>query len=135
MTNTAPRAEFRAFGQGIIAALQPRLWNGKTVLLQARSMPTETYVLSRHTRDANVKVRDDLLDIKLKVGETPEGYEIFQPSGKFQFPVSREQLRAIAVHLRVTLPDESSTDIVTFDDFVAIRILRRSRSPKRAGVL
>ena len=120
MTHTAPRAEFRVFGQGIIAALQPRLWNGKTVLLQARSMPTETYVLSRHTRDANVKVRDDLLDIKLKVGETPEGYEIFQPSGKFQFPVSREQLRAIAVHLRVTLPDESSTDIVTFDDFVAI---------------
>ena len=44
---------------------------------------------SVHTDEANVKVRDGLLDIKTKVGETPEGYEIFQPRGKFQLPVKK----------------------------------------------
>lgn len=116
-----PRAEFRVFGQGIIAALQPKLWNGRTVLYQARTMPTETYFLSRHTRDANVKVRDGLLDVKIKTGATPEGYEIFQPSGKFQFPVSTDQLATIAAHLKVTLPAQmASAAMVTFDEFLAM---------------
>ena len=74
-----PRAEFRVFGRGIIDSVKSRLWNGKTVLFQARKMPAETYFLSRRTNEANVKVRDGLLDIKTKVGATPEGYEIFQP--------------------------------------------------------
>ncbi len=50
-----PRAEFRVFGQGIIAKVQDKMWNGKTVLYQARRMPAETYFLSRHTDEANVK--------------------------------------------------------------------------------
>lgn len=114
-----PRAEFRVFGQGIIAAVQAKMWNGKTVLYQARKMPTETYVLSRNTRDANVKVRDGLLDIKVKTGETPEGYEIFQPAGKFQFPVSHESLLTIATALKVTLPERiAAEDVVTFEQFL-----------------
>ena len=51
-----------------------------------------------------MKVRDGLLDIKTKVGETPEGYEIFQPRGKFQFPVKREDLATILSHLKVEMP-------------------------------
>ncbi|MCC6513510.1 MAG: hypothetical protein IT187_05820, partial [Geothrix sp.] len=74
-----PRAEFRTFGQGVIELVKEKMWNGKTVLFQARRMPMETYFLSAKTNEANVKVRDGLLDIKTKVGETPEGYEIFQP--------------------------------------------------------
>jgi hypothetical protein len=81
-----PRAEFRVFGQNVIDTVKERMWNGKTVLFQARRMPLETYFLSANTDEANVKVRDGLLDIKVKVDETPEGYEIFQPRGKFQFP-------------------------------------------------
>ena len=77
------------------------MWNGKTVLFQARRMPVETYFLSANTNEANVKVRDGLLDIKTKIGETPEGYEIFQPRGKFQFPVKREDLATILSHLKV----------------------------------
>ena len=114
-----PRAEFRVFGHGIIADVQARMWNGKTVLYQARTMPAETYFLSRNTRDANVKVRDGLLDIKVKTGETPEGYEIFQPAGKFQFPVSRESLLSITTALKVTLPDRlAHEDVVTFEQFL-----------------
>ena len=82
-----PRAEFRVFGQNLIEGVKAKMWNGKTVLFQARRMPMETYFLSRLTNEANVKVRDGLLDIKTKTGETPDGYEIFQPRGKFQFPV------------------------------------------------
>ncbi len=113
-----PRAEFRVFDQGVIDIVKQRMWNGKTVLFQARRMPAETYFLSLNTDEANVKVRDGLLDIKTKVGETPEGYEIFQPQGKFQFPVKREDLTSILSHLKVAiLLDQES---YTIDAFVAL---------------
>jgi hypothetical protein len=113
-----PRAEFRVFGQEIIEGVKARMWNGKTVLYQARRMPAETYVLSRLTSAANVKVRDGLLDIKVKTGETPEGYEIFQPRGKFQFPVGREELTTILSHLQVDLA--GAPDPCPFDEFLAL---------------
>ena len=114
----APRAEFRVFGHGIIDRVKERMWNGKTVLYQARRMPAETYFLSAATDEANVKVRDGLLDIKTKVGETPEGYEIFQPRGKFQFPVGREDLATILSHLKVDVPLDQDSD--SFEAFVAM---------------
>lgn len=98
-----PRAEFRVFGQGVIETVRAHMYNGKTVLFQARRMPAETYFLSVHTNDANVKVRDGLLDVKLKVGETAEGYEIFQPAGKFTFPVAQADLKTILAHLKATM--------------------------------
>lgn len=113
-----PRAEFRVFGQGVIDIVKERMWNGKTVLFQARRMPAETYFLSVNTDEANVKVRDGLLDIKVKVGETPEGYEIFQPRGKFQFPVKREDLATILSHLKVSVPLDQ--DSYTIDNFIAM---------------
>ncbi len=112
-----PRAEFRVFGQGVIDLVKGNIWNGKTVLFQARKMPAETYFLSTLTNEANVKVRDGLLDIKTKVGETPEGYEIFQPRGKFQFPVKREDLATILSHLKVDAALDQET--YTLDAFIA----------------
>lgn len=114
----APRAEFRVFGQGLIEPLQARLWNGKTILFAARRMPAETYFLSARTDEANVKVRDGLLDIKTKTGETPEGYEIFQPRGKFQFPVQREELATILGHLKADMALDQ--DRYDFDTFTAM---------------
>lgn len=111
-----PRAEFRVFGQDVIEGIRAKMWNGKTVLYQARRMPVETYFLSRLTNDANVKVRDGLLDIKVKTGTTPEGYEIFQPRGKFQFPVKRAELDAILAHLRVGLPGDR--ELWTIEAFI-----------------
>jgi hypothetical protein len=110
-----PRAEFRVFGRDLIEGVKARMWNGKTVLFQARRMPAETYFLSVNTNEANVKVRDGLLDIKTKVGETPEGYEIFQPRGKFQFPVSKADLATILSHLKVEMElDQDTYAIETF---------------------
>ncbi len=113
-----PRAEFRVFGHDLIEGIEERMWNGRTVLGQARTMPTETYFLSRQTDAVNVKVRDGLLDIKVKTGETPEGYEVFQPRGKFRFPVGREELATILSHLQVTVALEQES--YTLDDVVAL---------------
>jgi len=113
-----PRAEFRVFGQGVIDIVKQKMWDAAAVLQKARRMPPETYFLSTRTNEANVKVRDGLLDIKTKVGETPEGYEIFQPRGKFQFPVKREDLAAILAHLKVEMSLERET--YSIDEFIAI---------------
>jgi hypothetical protein len=110
-----PRAEFRVFGQGVIETVRAHMYNGRTILFQARRMPAETYFISANTNDANVKVRDGLLDIKTKVGETPEGYEIFQPRGKFKFPVSRADLATILSHLKAEMSlDKDSYTIEAF---------------------
>lgn len=113
-----PRAEFRVFGQGVIDTVRQKMWDAKAVLEKARNMPLETYFLSMHTNEANVKVRDGLLDIKTKVGQTSEGYEIFQPQGKFQFPVKREELAAILSHLKVEMTLDKAS--YTFDEFMAM---------------
>jgi hypothetical protein len=113
-----PRAEFRVFGHGVIDTVKQNMWSAKAQLWQARKMPAETYFISVHTNEANVKVRDGLLDIKTKVGETPEGYEIFQPRGKFQFPVKREDLATILSNLKASIPLDKDT--YTFEEFVAM---------------
>jgi hypothetical protein len=114
----APRAEFRVFGSGIIDIVKSKMWDAGAVLQKARRMPPETYFLSAKTSSANVKVRDGLLDIKTKVGETQDGYEIFQPRGKFQFPVKREELTAILKHLKVEMTLERET--YGIEEFIAI---------------
>ena len=122
-----PRAEFRVFGPGVIELVKEKMWNGKTVLFQARKMPAETYFLSTRTNESNVKVRDGLLDIKTKVGETPEGYEIFQPKGKFQFPVKKEDLATILSHLKVEVDLEQEN--YTIDEFIDMARKHADLSP------
>lgn len=112
-----PRAEFRVFGQGIIDIVKPAMWNARATLFKVRHSG-ETYILSRNTNEANVKIRDGLLDIKIKVGETEEGYEIFQPKGKFQFPVEKEELATIFKHLQAGV--ELSRDGYSFDAFLEL---------------
>ena len=113
-----PRAEFRVFGHGVIDIVKQKMWEAKAVLEKARKMPPETYFLSVRTSEANVKVREGLLDIKTKVGQTPEGYEIFQPRGKFQFPVKKEELATILSHLKVDMRLDKET--YTLEEFIAM---------------
>jgi hypothetical protein len=117
-TKIVPRAEFRVFGQGIVDIVKQKMWDAGAILQKARRMPPEIYFLSTRTSEANVKVREGLLDIKTKVGETPEGYEIFQPRGKFRFPVKREELAAILAHLKVEIALDSETTSV--EEFIAM---------------
>jgi hypothetical protein len=113
-----PRAEFRVFGQGVIDLVKEKMWEARAILQKARRMPPETYFLSVHTNESNVKVRAGLLEIKTKVGETPEGYEIFQPRGKFQFPVKKQELAAILAHLKVEMSLDKET--YTLEEFMAM---------------
>ena len=112
-----PRAEFRVFGQGIIDIVKAAMWKSQATLFKARQSG-ETYILSRHTNDANVKIRDGLLDIKTKVGETESGYEIFQPRGKFQFPINKVDLMTIFENLQAKV--ELSQNSYTFDEFIEL---------------
>ena len=113
-----PRAEFRVFGHGVIDIVKQKMWEAKAVLEKAHKMPPETYFLSVRTSEANVKVREGLLDIKTKVGQTPEGYEIFQPRGKFQFPVKKEELATILSHLKVDMRLDKET--YTLEEFTTM---------------
>lgn len=122
-----PRAEFRVFGQGIIDIVQQKMWDAGATLQKARKMPAETYFLSRQTDAANVKVRDGLLDIKLRTGETPEGYEIFQPSGKFQFPVRQTDLKSILGQLKATMSLER--DVYAIDEFIGMARSHQELAP------
>lgn len=115
--NLVPRAEFRAFGQGVLDIVKPAMWKAHAKLFKIRTSG-ETYFLSRLTNEANVKVRDGLLDIKTKVGETPDGYEIFQPKGKFQFPVAKDAVAEILENMKVEVALDQET--YTLDDFIAI---------------
>jgi hypothetical protein len=111
----APRAEFRVFGQGIIDIVGLAMWKAQAKLFKIRQSK-EVYILSRHTNEANVKIRDGLLDIKTKVGETAEGYEIFQPRGKFEFPVKKGELAAILDNLLVPITPEKPA--YSFEEFL-----------------
>ena len=112
-----PRAEFRVFGQGILDIVKPAMWNAQATLFKVRRS-SETYILSSRTNEANVKIRDGLLDIKIKVGETDSGYEIFQPRGKFQFPVKKDELAAILDALQQ--PAQLNRDSYSFPEFLAL---------------
>ena len=112
-----PRAEFRVFGQGVIDIVALAMWSAQAKLFKIRQSG-ETYILSRHTNEANVKVRDGLLDIKTKVGETEEGYEIFQPRGKFQFPVKKEELATILQNLEASI--ELTEQSYSFEEFLEL---------------
>ncbi|MCG8634195.1 MAG: hypothetical protein MI863_10230 [Desulfobacterales bacterium] len=110
-----PRAEFRVFGQNILDIVTASMWKAQAKLFKIRTSG-ETYILSRLTNEANVKIRDGLLDIKTKVSETKEGYEVFQPRGKFQFPVNKEELARIFENLLVTVGLDQDT--YTLDEFL-----------------
>jgi len=77
---------FACLGMGSSKLYRKRCGGVGAILGMARKMPRELYLVSVHTDSANVKVREGLLDIKIKVGETPEGYEIFQPAVSSGFP-------------------------------------------------
>lgn len=114
---TVCRAEFRVFGHGIIAIVQAKMWNGKTVLQQVRSMPPETYILSSVT-NANVKMRAGVLDVKTRIADTFEGYQIFQPAAKYQFPMTAEDLSSAAGFLGITMRLSAHESAISPDEFL-----------------
>jgi hypothetical protein len=126
------RAEFRVFGHDVIEAVIVRLWNGKTILGQVRQMPAETYFLSVRTNEANVKVRDNLLDIKTLVERTTDGYEVFQPREKYKFPIRHVELNTVLRYLQVDVEDGFDQEVYSLDD--VMKLMRRQAGIRTVAV-
>ncbi len=101
MPDPQARFEFRIWGSHLDAAHQ------RLDALAAASDPresAETYILSRLTDTANVKIRDNLLDIKLLV-EQQGRLERWRPVLKTGFPLdSRTLVEVCFPNLRVAPP-------------------------------
>lgn len=97
-----PRAEFRVFQSGLLKHLKAHL--PEDVFDQSTHHETtyDIYILSTRDNVHNVKIRHDYLKVKRWLGQTPEGFDIYQPQGKFAFPVSSETVREVFVTLGLT---------------------------------
>ena len=121
------RWEWRAFGSGFGGA-EERFGEPERV-----QESDEVYLVSRVT-DANVKVRDDLLDVKELEHVDADGLEQWTPVLKAEFPVPADQVAAILDRLGVTA--ELSRDAYSLDqlldevvgvslDLLAVRVHKR----------
>ena len=101
MSNPLGRFEFRIWGNH----LSP--FRDRLAAIAAPSEPresAETYILSRATDAANVKIRDDLLDIKL-MSEQVGRLERWRPVLKSGFPLdSRTIVEQVFPNLGVAVP-------------------------------
>jgi exopolyphosphatase/guanosine-5'-triphosphate,3'-diphosphate pyrophosphatase len=112
MVSIVPRWEWRTFGptfpaaESAFAALTP----------SGVQESDELYLLSG-ARD-NVKVRDDLMDIKVLVGVDPEGLEQWRPVMKAGFPLAASDVARVYDALDLPTP-ALARDAYTLDQFVA----------------
>lgn len=112
MAEIIPRWEWRTFGQSFgvaeerFAAMEP------TGVQES----DELYLVS--DTDANVKVRFDLMDVKVLVETDQDGLEQWRPIMKAQFPVAQSEIGRIFEALGQTAP-ALTRDSYTLDDFNA----------------
>lgn len=99
MPEIIPRWEWRTFGAMFGAA------DARFAALAAEQVQEsdETYFLSPVT-DANVKVRDALMDIKTFEETGPMGLERWRPVLKATFPLPEDAVRSVCAALGVPVP-------------------------------
>jgi exopolyphosphatase/guanosine-5'-triphosphate,3'-diphosphate pyrophosphatase len=134
-----PRWEWRTFGESFgpaeehFSALSP----------EHVQESDEVYLLSRVT-DANVKVRDDLLDVKKLEGVDADGLEQWTPVLKAEFPVPADQVAGVLERLGVTLDlsrdayslDELLDEVVGVSpDLLAVRVHKRRQRHTIGGCM
>lgn len=97
-----PRAEFRVFQPELLKHLKAHL--PENVFLQNSQHETthDLYILSARDHVHNVKIRHGYLKMKRWLGQTPEGFDIYQPQGKFAFPISGATVEEIFATLGLT---------------------------------
>jgi exopolyphosphatase/guanosine-5'-triphosphate,3'-diphosphate pyrophosphatase len=105
----AARWEWRAFGSSFGGA-EERFGEPERV-----QESDEVYLLSRLT-DANVKVRDGLLDVKQLERVDDDGLEQWTPVLKAEFPVPAGQVAAVLERLGVEV--ELSRDAYSLDELI-----------------
>ena len=113
MSTVTPRWEWRTFGRvpattdAAFAAAEP----------SKPSESDETYFFTR--LDANVKIRDGLLDIKLLRETDGDGLERWEPVLKRPFPISRDDLASVLETMGIAGPDDPPAE-VSLEAFQAI---------------
>jgi exopolyphosphatase / guanosine-5'-triphosphate,3'-diphosphate pyrophosphatase len=127
-----PRWEWRAFGHAFGGAEE----RFEALIPERVQESDELYVVSR-TADANVKVRDELLDVKQLEHVNGDGLEQWVPVSKAQFPVDAAEVAAVLErlgapadpHREAYTLDEILDELVTPNpDLLAVRVhKRRSR--------
>ncbi|MFL5506013.1 MAG: hypothetical protein ACJ8AU_03965 [Gemmatimonadales bacterium] len=93
-----PRWEWRTFGAGF--GIADERFAARTPEKVQES--DETYLLSP-VNDANVKIRDDLLDLKSLVEVGPTGLEQWRPVMKATFPLSTDVVHELCAALGVAM--------------------------------
>lgn len=109
MAEIIPRWEWRTFGVRFGPA------EDRFAALSAEKVQEgdETYLLSP-ANDANVKIRDALMDIKTLVEVGADGLEQWRPVMKATFPLSRDVVKDVCAALGVAVP-ASLGDAVTLE--------------------
>ena len=112
MAEIIPRWEWRTFGHYFGAAEDAFAHMEPTGIQES----DELYLVS--DTDANVKVRDDLMDVKVLVETNPDGLEQWRPIMKAQFPVPQTDIVRIFEALGRRAP-ALQRDSYTLDQFSA----------------
>jgi len=111
METIIPRWEWRTFATDFGAADQ-RFAAMKIEKIQESD---EIYLLSPSTY-ANVKIRDELMDIKTLVQTSPAGLEQWRPVMKGTFPLSTDEVMRVCTVLGVA-PPSPGRDAFTLEEF------------------
>jgi exopolyphosphatase/guanosine-5'-triphosphate,3'-diphosphate pyrophosphatase len=112
MTTIIPRWEWRTFGSSFGVAEQHIAGLTPTGVQES----DELYLLSG--AGDNVKVRDDLMDIKVFIETNPDGLEQWRPVMKAGFPLAAPDVERVLQALRLPVPP-LARQAYTLDQFVA----------------
>jgi len=112
-----PRWEWRAFGRSFGAAEE----RFDALSPERVQESDELYVLSK-TVDENVKVRDELLDVKQLEHVNADGLEQWMPVMKEPFPLAATTAASVVERLAAAVPP-LKRDAYTLDEFVRELVL------------
>lgn len=120
--SSAPRFEFRTFGQHFESAIQKMKQLSEPVPEKFRERRTdEIYLISEMSSIHNVKIRDEKLDIKTLI-HTYRGLEQWEPVTKVEFPLHVKFVaEALFPAFEVAIPDLDRDD---YDVESLLRIVR-----------
>ncbi len=107
-----PRWEWRTFGSHLGVA-EERFGALESTGVQES---VELYLLG--DGNANIKVRFNLLDLKVLVEVNDAGLQQWRPVVKAEFPASRDAIREVFEKAKLPVP-EMTRDTYTLDEFVA----------------
>jgi len=109
-----PRWEWRTFGQGSFGAPEEKIKAHKEVGFKQSE---EKYILSKLS-DENVKIRNDLIDVKSLQQINADKLEQWYPAMKEGFPISTEKLAVLFKDFFKVTGPEFKRDAYTYDQFL-----------------